>query len=212
MKRFLTWQKVLGILGVVVLGGFASTVSDMLFKPVVLGVGDFLLNVATLGITSVRDGMYIEVAKGSYERAAVYVLLGWTAVIFSMTFFSTAMALIITRPGFAAHLREMKTANEVDERSSSRARKLIYALVAVSCLAAGFITISSIRMIYIVRAANHLEQLQRVISPYTDTDKRLQIQSAVAQIGSRKDYEAVVAQMIKIAEVNNLRIPTFDIN
>ncbi|MDH8340762.1 hypothetical protein QIH02_27345, partial [Klebsiella pneumoniae] len=86
----MTWQKVLGILGVLILGGFASTVSDLVFKPVVLGLGDFLLDVATLGISSVRDGMYVEVAKGSYERAAVYVLLAWTAVVFGVTFFTAA--------------------------------------------------------------------------------------------------------------------------
>ncbi|MEW6394758.1 MULTISPECIES: hypothetical protein [unclassified Afipia] len=213
MKRFLTWQKVLGILGVLILGGFASTVSDLVFKPVVLGLGDFLLDVATLGISSVRDGMYVEVAKGSYERAAVYVLLAWTAVVFGVTFFTAAIALIITRPGFLTRLRaEMKSAKETDEATTSKGRKLIYALITLNCLTAGFVTISSIRMIYVVRAANHLEQLQRVISPYTDADKRLQIQSSVAQIGSRKDYEAVVAQMIKIAEAHNLRIPTFDIN
>ncbi|HAP14074.1 MAG TPA: hypothetical protein DCR50_25110 [Afipia sp.] len=106
----------------------------------------------------------------------------------------------------------MKSAKETDEATTSKGRKLIYALITLNCLTAGFVTISSIRMIYVVRAANHLEQLQRVISPYTDADKRLQIQSSVAQIGSRKDYEAVVAQMIKIAEAHNLRIPTFDIN
>lgn len=43
-------------------------------------------------------------------------------------------------------------------------------------------------------------------------DQRLMIQSRVAQIGSKNDYEAVVAEMTKIAETNKLRIPTFDIN
>ena len=67
-------------------------------------------------------------------------------------------------------------------------------------------------MIYVVRAANYLEQLQRVVSPYIGMDQRLMIQSRVAQIESKNDYEAVVTEMIKIAETNKLRIPTFDIN
>jgi hypothetical protein len=122
-------------------------------------------------------------------------------------------SLIVTRPGFRARIREgIKSAKENEKLNLPRARGLLYTLVTVSCLSAGFILVSGIRMIYVVRATNYLEQLQRVVSPYIGMDQRLMIQSRVAQIESKNDYEAVVAEMIKIAETNKLRIPTFDIN
>lgn len=165
VKRLLTWQKVVGVLSVVILGGFASTISDILFKPVVLAISDAMLDVATLGITSVRDGMYVEVAKGSYERAAVNLLLAWTSLVFVITFFTTAIALVVTKPGFRAHLREaIESGKQIEEPTLARARGLISILVVVNCLTAGFIMASGIRMIYVVRAANYLEQLERVVS------------------------------------------------
>jgi hypothetical protein len=66
-------------------------------------------------------------------------------------------------------------------------------------------------MIYIVRAANHIGQLQRVIAPFIDGEQRLSIASRVAQISSRNDYEMIINELTSIARKNNVRIPTFDI-
>jgi hypothetical protein len=63
-------RNVLALLGALIIGALGSGSSETVFKPVFLWLGTALLDIATLGKQSLIDSIYVEVAKGPYERAS----------------------------------------------------------------------------------------------------------------------------------------------
>jgi hypothetical protein len=47
---------------------------------------DFVLTISTLGLREVQDGMYVEIARGNYERAGLYTFAMITGMICGITF------------------------------------------------------------------------------------------------------------------------------
>jgi hypothetical protein len=203
MIKYLISKWTLALLGTIVLGAIGSGVWDVVFKPFFSWIAEILLNVATLGLAAIRDEMYVEIAKGTYERAGVALLSMFSGMVFAFFVAITLSLLIFSRmPPSDVKSAFLKSNNR---------QNLTFVFTLFCGLVAGFILISNIRMIYIVRAANHIGQLQRVIAPFIDGEQRLSIASRVAQISSRNDYEMIINELTSIARKNNVRIPTFDI-
>jgi hypothetical protein len=57
------------VFSTIVLGAIGSGVWE-LFGPVLPWIGSAILNVATLGLQQLRDGLYVVIARGSGEYAA----------------------------------------------------------------------------------------------------------------------------------------------
>jgi hypothetical protein len=86
MLKYLISKWPFALLGTILLGAIGSGVWDLVFKPSFSWLAEALLNIATLGLTTIRDQMYAEIAKGTYERAAVYIfamLTGAVAAVFT---------------------------------------------------------------------------------------------------------------------------------
>jgi hypothetical protein len=84
MIKYLISKWTLALLGTIVLGAIGSGVWDVVFKPFFSWIAEILLNVATLGLAAIRDEMYVEIAKGTYERAGVALLsmFSWNGFCF----------------------------------------------------------------------------------------------------------------------------------
>ena len=74
MGEWSTWNKValgaLGLLGTILIGAIGSGIWQRLGDPLYIWLRDALLNGATLGIATLKDALYAEVATGLYERPA----------------------------------------------------------------------------------------------------------------------------------------------
>src|SRR5260370_37201259 len=68
------WKWALAILGTILLGALGSGLWDAIFRPLLPWLGELLLNVGTLGLEQLRDGIYVEVARGTYERAGLLIV------------------------------------------------------------------------------------------------------------------------------------------
>jgi hypothetical protein len=120
-------------------------------------------------------------------------------------FFFAIATLIITL------LRLPKGEEKVAFLKITRRQNFIFFVMLFGGLASGFTSISCVRIIYVVRAANHIEQLQRVVAPFIDKEQRLSFGSRTAQISSRGDYEKIITELSSIAGKNHARVPTFDL-
>lgn len=69
-----TWRWILAILGTIVLGALGSGLWEVLVKPGLAWAGGAVLTISTLGLDSLRDQIYADVAIGSYERASLSIL------------------------------------------------------------------------------------------------------------------------------------------
>jgi 4-hydroxybenzoate polyprenyltransferase len=64
-------KKLLWLLGMILIGALGSGLWEGFLKQSLMWVGTFILDIATLGLNSLRDGMYLDAAKGTYERTAI---------------------------------------------------------------------------------------------------------------------------------------------
>lgn len=182
-------------IGTTALAILASALYDFAAKNFFIWIGEQLIYIGNLGSAALIDAMYVEVAKGNYERASVLIFVGISGLMAS---FSMAVAFF-------------KPKSEIDRFSRiNRSTILLFIRSAMFVIGLACV-VQAARITYIIRAANHLEQLQRIVAPYVPADQRLRIASQVAQIKSKKDYDDVVVTLSGPIKANNLVLPTFDI-
>jgi hypothetical protein len=203
MRYSWLYKWLLPIVGTVALGAIGSGVWEAVFKPGLSWITIALLDVATLGIDRLRDDIYLEIAKGTYERAS---LKSETVLVAVMLCFS-----VVTCTRFIQLALRNDDANVKSKIHRKNAIFVGWVLCLVLGVIAGIIQISLIRDIYIVRAANNIEQFQKVVAPAISENERISIASRVAQIGSRADYEKIINELSATAKNRGLRIPKFDI-
>jgi len=163
--------------------------------------GTLMLDVGTLGLSSLRNGMYVDVAKGTYERAGV-MLLGMAT--------GTLCGAIMAPIAIGLMFRKI----DEDGRPNSMAARVVgknWVFVTFSLIFATFFFVSYFRINYVVRASSHVEQLLHITAPFMSEQSRLMHRSELAQIKTKEDYVALVNNLRNIAFVNNVPAPEFSV-
>ena len=81
--RFISWwKKVVGLLGVIVLGAIGSGVWDIIGRPSLGSLQRVILTIASLGVKALKDTTYLEIAKGFTEATSTRLLYAYTSGIF----------------------------------------------------------------------------------------------------------------------------------
>ena len=201
LSEHLTKKKLLWLAGTLLLGALGSGLWEALIKPGMLWFGTLMLDLGTLGLSSLRDGMYTDVAKGSYERAGVMLLSMATGLLCGFL-----MAPLVF--GFLLRSRD-----EAGRPTSAivRVMRKNWALVAIPLIFAMIFFVHLFRVSYVVRAANFAEQLLRITSPYVSDQERELHQSELAQVSTREEYVLLVSKLSRIAKQNNASVPEFSI-
>lgn len=194
LPKLLLWLS-----GTLVIGALGSGLWEVAFKPGLYWLGNALLDIGTLGLTSLRDGIYEEIARGSYERASEKTFSILVGIFAGMPITAITIALLSSRKAEGPPSRLM---------GLLRYQRVIILLgVALSA----FLIIQSARLIYINRAANHLEQLQRIVAPYVPPEQGIVYASRASQLHTRQQYVELLDELTEVAKKNNAYVPTFDI-
>lgn len=202
IKRLLNAKTLQFVLVTVVLGAVGSGLWEWILKPFVMGLSEFGLNVATLGVHSFKNSLYKQVALGLHEVPSLRL---YAAVFGSLPLFVLG---IIT--GVIAAIRKRKAGVEITtlDKSMGLMAKL---LLILFILLAVFSVIQANQLSYINRAVTYFNQLLAIGSPFISEQDRLTYRSQFAQISSGEDYEKLTSTLKALCKEKGQKTPAFSV-
>jgi len=188
-----------------VLGAFGSGLWEWLLKPSLLILSNIGLNVATLGLSKFKDALYQEVALGFHEGSSLKIYL---AVFAFLPCFVLGMV-----SGFLTGSRSSRQSqsNKTDTLLAKVVAKLLRPMAIIIAFLMIFSIVQANQDAYINRAITHFHALLQIARPYVSEEKRIQYESQFAQVSSKADYEALVAELTTVCRSKNLRTPEFGV-
>lgn len=233
MPAFINKKSLLYIAGVVLLAIVGNAVWEFIARPTLLAGQDLLLNLSTLGVQRFKDSMYVQIAKGHYDRASLLLLGQFTAVYVACLLAGPYWMFRLTRRLRESHakLKEEVRASLGQEYSGienfntqeflaelesndpmRRLNRLLYlGYFLFLALAVGNLTEAS-RTRYVESAVSNFEQTLSIAKPYlTEPKKEELMRSAFSQIRNKDGYVALLLELRGIAEKNGQHVPDFRI-
>lgn len=205
-----TLKVVLGVAATIVLGAVGSGVWELVFSPSFTWLGRSLLTVVTLGLESVSDAIYVDVAKGHHELPSliVYNLLG-TIILMSLLFGFFVIQNSLLRSKFRQS-PEGKTPEQL-KGLKRRADYLLIWLLLVMTFLCTTVFVRSVMHTYTNIAVTYFNQCLTIVLPYVSPEEERRLRSEFARISSRKNYEQLVNELREHATSNSIQLPEFSI-
>jgi hypothetical protein len=223
------WIKwTLGILGAIIVGALGSGLWESLLGPAIHAVSRWVLDIASLGLASYRNGVYRQIAADNQSAVGLETLLvinliaafaiGWlvtTAVKESMSVGSRIQHLLSALAAASPEPRPDASAERIRQEAEGmlelhgKLRLGVY--LNSACIIAVLISfiVSHARLSYVSSAEAHYHQVLRVASPYLDANERADVESKFAQIASRDDYVKLLSTLEGQCETHGQRVPQF---
>jgi hypothetical protein len=219
MRKYFRLSVVLAVVGALVLGALGSGLWELLFKPLLTWITTLFLNIATLGINSLRDDLYAEIAKGIYDRAG---LLGLALLVAGVTAFFLSIATLfpltiwmlvggrIRKRNLVKAGAAVKSGMSIPPSRQFRTlRWSMVALISASLFEASVTFISFTRENFISTGAVYLDQSQRIIAPFLTDDQRVVLRSRAASMQTRADFDNLNSDIVNVAQTNKVSLPKF---
>jgi hypothetical protein len=181
----------------ILLGALGSGFWDLFLRNMFVGIGHGILTLITLGISSVRDSFYVEIAKGRTDRVGLYLMT------FSFIFLGF-LAGALTRPIRIGKSPESDMS--VAEHRFFRRFTLLLLMLLTSIFAFRSLSIG-----YTTGAIDHFEQSFAICLPFMSPRERDDVRSRFARIQTKSDYVAVLSMLEQKARQNSLEIPKFSV-
>lgn len=187
-----------GIVSAILLGVLGSAIWELILRPIVTPQWLNLISIATLGISSIQNGVYRGVATGFDPKlyTSTYYLLQ------EITLITISIAILASFSG-----------NKIEQILQRQVIgiKLKYSLAIVLFAVAISIFIIWSLEVYESEAVSHIQQALTICSPYMSEEKVKEINSEIARIDSRNDYVVLEKKLREIADKQNIEIPNFNI-
>ena len=225
-KQVCKWS--LGVLGAILIGAFGSGVWQSILGPGIHASTRWVLDLASLGLTSYKNGVYEQIAADNQSRASVETL-HLTTVIFQMLALVGLQVLFIFRNSVRrkamrlserisgastdsapANTAEIKTRLEANVRSLDRLRWFMYALTVFTVAILCNDSIKEAKFSYMNSADAHFHQVLHIASPYLDVREKAEVESDFAQVGSRDDYVRLLSRLEGQCKARGKKVPKFD--
>lgn len=176
-----------------ILGALGSGLWEIAVKPIFSLLMTLALNVVTLGLESLRNDMYADVARGFHEAPSL-MLLGIT---------------ITGSVGFLAGY--LFGGWYFPKTKGGNGSGLLFSLKLIILFGVILIFFILFRSTYINRAITHYEQMTAIVAPYITEHEKIDIKSKFAQIKTKDDYVRIINRLTQVAQENKLYVPTFSI-
>jgi hypothetical protein len=185
------------------LGALGSGLWQSLLAPAVHAISRWILDIASLGLASYKNGVYLQVAADNQSNIGLAILALLTMGFCALTgfFFGTLSGrrIAMQRLDAAAQLKILRRAS----RGLYSGAVLIFLL-----LVAQFITLA--RLSYVNSADAHYHFVLRAIAPYLVAGEQVQVESDFTQIRSRDDYIRLLERLESQCKAHGLTVPKFD--
>jgi large-conductance mechanosensitive channel len=227
MKQVRKWA--LWLIGAVAVKIVVSNLSDSLVMPALHSVSRWVLDLASLGLASYKNGVYKRIAADDQSVSAYNAYLTVWIVYALMMFAYVVYAFYWT----SGHRRQVEHAlkaisdappNPEPEistdalrqklrgvlKSQGRQRLILYCFSLFLGVALVSDFISMTRLSYVTSADAHYHQVMRVVSPYLDAHERAEVESDFAQVGSRDEYVRLLSKLEGQCKAHGKTVPKFD--
>jgi hypothetical protein len=209
---------ILGVVGAIALGALGSGLWNILLEPLFAWVGRGLINVFTFGISSIRDSFYAEIAKGHHAQATLLILyLIFVSITFALGYFfprkkpsdedlKKKRRKILSK---VASPDEELSDEELRSRLSLYIHKRTRFIYLIGLLFFSVFLFRYITISYVNKAVTHFEQCYEICLPFFDEKQAVAIKSNFAQINTKKSYIELIEELGRVAEANNVKLPSF---
>lgn len=227
MKQVRTWA--LWLLGAVAVKILASGLADSIVMPALHTGSRWVLDLASLGLASYKNGVYRRIATDDQTVAAfngyliIQVIYAFVVVGYALFSFNLISE---TRRQVERALKAISNAPPNPEpeistdalgkklrgllKSQGRLRLALYCFSLLMGVALVNDFISVTRLGYVTSADAHYHQVMRLVSPYLDAHEQAEAESDFAQIGSRDDYVRLLSRLEGQCKAHGKTVPKFD--
>ena len=205
-SQIIKWSKI--ILGIIVSGVIGNAMWELLksYTGVFLV---FVVKITTLGISTLNDNIYKEIAKGMHENMSLQLYVFLSAVILGFII-SSILALFMMKKRIST-TSSANSSNVIDREGFSirfiKSKKSSYVLIVYIIFAGTLVMFDLARSVYINRAVTYYNQLITIINPDIDDQKEEVFNSIFAQIQNSKDYINLINEVEIFAKNKNYLIP-----
>ncbi len=189
-------KRILTIAGSLILGAFGSGLWSGVLSPVGSFLGQALMSILTLGMTSARDSIYDRVARGFSERPSVVLL-----TILGATFLYIPMILLTSPRIFSAFQRWLPRRPGNSGRTQLKWLRRINFWLAITAFFMGAVIFVQILFLgYTNTVVARFNQTLAIASPYISAEQRTVFLARFASMRTRKDFILLFDELNKIAE------------
>lgn len=200
---------IIGIFATIFLGAIGSGLWNEALQPMFYCCNRFLFKIATLGLCSFKNSIYISVAKGLHEEPSLMILLAIvTMLICTVVFLCLLLVHLRARidgdtviKGKAAQLIK-----NINQFIITKPKVLLCFVVLYVCV---FYIFIFYRINYINLAITHFEQCYTICSPYLDSKEKDLTKSRFSQIKNKEDYLKVMNFLYERTKANSIECPQF---
>lgn len=218
-----------GVFITILLGAIGSGVWQYILGPIVSNSTKAILDIATLGVDSFKNDLYMEIARGLHEEASYSVLVRIDTIyvmavfIFLVWVLIKARELVVRRNKLLKKIRKIKEgvvnkSQSLDEIESGLnsipllpLKRLAYLSIFLAILIFTLQFVLTKSKIYINDAISHYRQSIGIIAPYISEREVLLYNSRFSQIKNQADYVNILKDLKAVSRSQNIELPEFDV-
>jgi len=199
-NKIVKW--ILGVIGTIFISAIGSGLWIHFLGGFTSNISKAILTIATLGLNSLRDHIYLNIARGFHEVPSLMILL--FVLLIPMFFLSSLLGRFLSEK----ILKDIK--NNINKDKINQRCKIIRTLSYFFLFAAILLCLLQFFVInYENIAVTYFYQSLLICKPFIDSKYEDILLSRFAQIKSKKDYVELITELNDIAESNNTKLPKF---
>lgn len=184
-------NKILWVLGTIVLGALGSGLWDIAVKPAMVFMVNFLIDVILGAFGNKQDSIYKEIASLNREITGRFILS------FGMGLLAGSISFILLR------FFRIQGGND---RETTPPSKYFVALFGIFVFV--FLTFTVGKTSYVISKQDNYLQLKRIVLPYLSHEEGLKLDAEFSMISTSKAYDELMNTMKKVASANQITIPS----
>lgn len=213
MKTKKALGRALGVVGVILLGAVGSGLWETVFGPLLVGLRNRALDFTTLGLSSLKDTAYAQVASAFYRQQAdptqiptALILIGTVVALYLV------WSMVVKAAGdtMALSARHLGTEAERIMASFVWTRRVYSFLVLLLGILAFIVYLGlTIQQSYVNSAASHFRQVLAIAAPLLTDQEEEELEGRFAQLRTREEYLELIGEVERLAKDHDQVVPTF---
>jgi hypothetical protein len=195
----------------VFLGAIGSGIWQYILEPALKDSTNFMLELATLGVESFKNDLYVEISRG-YQELASHRIQSLFSTLIASVFILASIGLVFKVRKLIEDLENLEAGeepksnnlsaeeikNRLESNNPKKTLKLTYFTAVLSGVFSVMLIVSTFSYEYINSAVTHYYQVKRIAAPYVTLPERLEIESQFSQISSSDDYRILIERLYDV--------------